>query len=337
MQNPNGPAAKASVKELKSQAVAPVAGDKLQKAIAAAGLCSRRQAEVMISEGKVSVNGDVARLGDRVKPQDRIDVNGREVKRDLVSFERRVILYNKPEGEVCSTQDEAGRPLVFKKLPRLFGQRWVMVGRLDINTSGLLLFTNDGELASRLMHPSYEIEREYAVRVLGEVREDQLQQLLQGVELEDGPARFKKLMVAGGTGANQWFHVTIQEGRKREVRLLWESQGLVVSRLKRIRYGIQKLGSLKAGQQRELALEEIKLLSDQVQLETLKASKQLANRVAQAGKPPRSAEGRGRGSDQGRGDDRGRSSDHRGSENRGSEYQGKPPSRNAGRGRRSDR
>lgn len=288
--NPNqGPTGKASVKEQKSQATAHAQGEKLQKVIASAGLCSRRQAEVLITEGKVLVNDQIATLGSRVLPKDRVQVNGRELKRDLEPFQRRILMYNKPEGELCSTQDDQGRPLVFKKLPRLFGQRWVMVGRLDINTSGLLLFTNDGELASRLMHPSYEIEREYAVRVLGEVTEEHLQQLLKGVELEDGPARFKRVLSAGGTGANQWYHVTIQEGRKREVRRLWESLGLVVSRLKRIRYGCQELGSLKVGQLRELALEEIKLISDQVQLETLKASKQARLISPGASKPARTS------------------------------------------------
>lgn len=213
-------------------------GEKLQKLLARMGLGSRRQLEEIIKTGRISINGKTATLGDRATPQDEIRVDGRLVRvKAEREKRRRVIAYYKPEGEICSASDPEGRPTVFDRLPKLTGDRWVMVGRLDINSSGLLLFTNDGELAHRLMHPSSEVTREYAVRVLGEVTPDIARTLTTGVALEDGMAKFDDIKEGGGTGVNKWYHVTLKEGRKREVRRMFESQELKVSRLIRTRYG----------------------------------------------------------------------------------------------------
>ncbi len=232
--------------------------ERLQKLLANAGLGSRRRIEGWIREGRVEVNGRKASLGDRATLQDRILVDGKPVsRRRLSSNERFVILYNKPEGEVVTRSDPEGRKTVFRNLPKLPQGRWIAVGRLDVNSSGLLLFTNDGELANRLMHPKQLIEREYAVRVHGEVTEAMLEQLVRGVELEDGPARFEEVVSSGGEGSNRWFHVVLMEGRKREVRRMWEAVGAVVNRLKRVRFGPIFLDSkVKAGQWRELDKKE---------------------------------------------------------------------------------
>ncbi|MCC5857962.1 MAG: pseudouridine synthase [Ectothiorhodospiraceae bacterium] len=212
--------------------------EKLQKVLARAGLGSRRQIEAMIAAGRVQVNGEPARVGDRVTGHEKIRVDGNLVPPDkLAGPDRRVIMYHKPVGEVTSRDDPEGRPTVFSSLPRLRAGRWISVGRLDVNTLGLLLFTNDGELANRLMHPGYRMPRRYAVRVFGEVDQAMIGRLLQGVELEDGPARFDAIEAGGAQGENQWFHVTLHEGRQREVRRLWESQGVRVSRLIRVAYG----------------------------------------------------------------------------------------------------
>ena len=212
--------------------------EKLHKVLARAGLGSRRTMERWIQEGRVSVNGKIARLGERVGPDDLLRVDGRTLTPQQAEPARiRVLAYHKPAGEICTRSDPQGRPDIFEHLPRLRSGRWIAVGRLDLNTSGLLLLTNDGELANRLMHPSNRVEREYAVRILGEVDRDALERLRKGVQLEDGPARFERLKEAGGSGANHWYHVMIREGRNREVRRLWESQGVTVSRLTRIRYG----------------------------------------------------------------------------------------------------
>ncbi|SCZ49282.1 23S rRNA pseudouridine(2605) synthase RluB [Thiohalomonas denitrificans] len=212
--------------------------EKLQKLLARAGFGSRRELEAWITAGRVSVNGRVATLGDRVEESDLIRVDGRVLSRHRKAGpRRRVLVYNKPEGELVTRSDPEGRPTVFENLPRAGGGRWIPVGRLDVNTSGLLLLTNDGELANRLMHPSSEVEREYAVRIYGEPSPEVIKQLTEGVELEDGFARFDSVVDAGGEGTNHWFHVVIREGRNREVRRLWESQGGVVSRLIRVRYG----------------------------------------------------------------------------------------------------
>jgi 23S rRNA pseudouridine2605 synthase len=212
--------------------------ERLQKVLARAGLGSRRTIELWIQEGRVKVNQVVATLGQRVGAEDQIEVDGRKLSARVLSpVTQQVICYHKPVGEVCTRDDPEGRPTVFERLPSLAQGRWVSVGRLDINTSGLLLLTTDGTLANRLMHPSYALEREYAVRVLGEVTEDALRNLTKGVLLEDGMARFARVIDAGGQGANHWYHVVLNEGRKREVRRLWEAQGVQVSRLIRIRYG----------------------------------------------------------------------------------------------------
>ncbi|MCK4950568.1 MAG: pseudouridine synthase [Gammaproteobacteria bacterium] len=213
-------------------------GERLQKVLAAAGLGSRRKIESWIKEGRLQVNGELAKLGDRVTSKDKVQLDGRLLRTEQLSKSPlRVIAYHKPEGQVCTRSDTEGRKTLFEFLPRLSNGRWITVGRLDINTSGLILCTTDGELANRLMHPSQKIDREYAVRVLGEVTPEMLASLRAGVELEDGPAHFSDIVDAGGKGANHWYHVVLQEGRKREVRRLWESLGIKVSRLMRVRYG----------------------------------------------------------------------------------------------------
>ena len=233
-------------------------GERLQKLLADAGYGSRRQLEGLIAEGRIKVNGAVAKLGDRATPDDRIEINGRPVgARRLAGDRRFVIAYNKPEGELVTRRDPEGRKTVFDRLPHLPTGRWIAVGRLDVNSAGLLLLTNDGELANRLMHPRASIEREYAVRVNGEVTDEMVLRMVNGVELEDGPARFEDVVESGGRGSNRWFHVVIMEGRRREVRRLWEAVGATVSRLKRVRYGPIILGSsVRAGQWRELDPQE---------------------------------------------------------------------------------
>lgn len=241
--------------------------EKLQKILASTGLGSRRQIEELIREGRVKVNGLVATIGDRATAADKIEVDGRPVRIKAQQNQTRVLIYNKPEGEICTRNDPEGRPTVFDRLPRIGGQRWIAVGRLDINTSGLLLFTTDGELANRLMHPSYQVDREYAVRVMGAVDDEMLARLREGVLLEDGIGRFSDITPAGGTGINQWFYVTLLEGRNREVRRLWESQGVAVSRLKRVRFGPLMLPSrVKVGKWEELGEDQIKALYQLVQL-----------------------------------------------------------------------
>ncbi|WP_148253477.1 23S rRNA pseudouridine(2605) synthase RluB [Aidingimonas lacisalsi] len=237
--------------------------EKLQKVLARAGMGSRREMESVIQEGRVKVNGQVATLGDRIDVRDKVLFDDRPVVlRGVDETPRRVIMYNKPEGELCTRKDPEGRHTVFERLPRLKGERWIAIGRLDINTSGLLLFTTDGELANRLMHPSTEIEREYAVRVMGEVSQAQVKTMVEGVMLDDGPARFTDVQEFGGEGINTWFHVVLMEGRNREVRRLWESQGLTVSRLKRVRYGNIFLDKrARAGEWTELTQEEVDDLS----------------------------------------------------------------------------
>ncbi|WP_300001687.1 23S rRNA pseudouridine(2605) synthase RluB [uncultured Cedecea sp.] len=232
--------------------------EKLQKVLARAGHGSRREIETIISAGRVSVDGKIATLGDRVEvtPSIKIRIDGHLISvKESVEQICRVLAYYKPEGELCTRSDPEGRPTVFDRLPKLRGARWIAVGRLDVNTCGLLLFTTDGELANRLMHPSREVEREYAVRVFGEVGDDKIKQLSRGVQLEDGPAAFKSIKFTGGEGINQWYSVTLTEGRNREVRRLWEAVGVQVSRLIRVRYGdIQLPKGLPRGGYTELDL-----------------------------------------------------------------------------------
>jgi len=259
--------------------------EKLQKIIAHAGLASRREAEQWIKAGRVSVNGSIAELGDRAGEKDKIRVDGKLLSvTSKENFQRRMLAYHKPEGEICTRKDPQGRVSVFDALPGIKQGRWLNVGRLDINTSGLIFFTNDGELASRLMHPSHQVLRKYAVRVRGEVSEQILKQLVIGVELDDGYAKFESIDDVGGEGSNHWYNVTLREGKNREVRRLWESFDLQVSRLHRIQYGHFELPrSLKRGRWRELSEAELAEFEQLVDLKKTRASKtfQQANRKNQ--------------------------------------------------------
>ena len=263
--------------ELPELAEEKASDDKLQKVLARAGVGSRREMERWIAAGRVTINKEKAQLGDRVTWRDHISVDGKQV--DIVSpnnIERRVLIYNKPEGEIVTRSDPENRSTVFDKLPRLKGERWIAVGRLDINTAGLLLFTTDGELANSLMHPSTTIEREYAVRVMGHVTMEQVTAMHQGVLLDDGMARFNDIQEFGGEGINRWYHVVIMEGRNREVRRLWESQGLRVNRLKRVRYGNVFLPpQLRAGMWMEMPQPEINALSQFVGMRPKKVKRRL--------------------------------------------------------------
>ncbi len=242
--------------------------EKLQKVLARVGLGSRRYMEEVIAAGRVSINGTVAQVGERIEPGDELRIDGRKVQFQIEDeIRRRVLIYYKPEGEICSRNDPESRPTVFEQLPAIAGDRWVMVGRLDINSSGLLLFTNDGELANRLMHPSNEIEREYAVRVMGEVTPLIKNTMLKGVVLDDGPAKFENFSEIGGEGINRWYQVVVKEGRNREVRRIFESQGLKVSRLLRTRYGTVILPrELRTGRWIELDKNDIDNLTKSVEL-----------------------------------------------------------------------
>ena len=227
--------------------------ERLQKALASAGLGSRREMETWISEGRVQVNGETAVLGSKVCARDIIKVSGKRVYIRFEDKRTRILIYHKAEGEIVSRDDPEGRDTVFDNLPKLRGAKWIAIGRLDFNTEGLMIFTTSGELANNLMHPRFEVEREYAVRVLGELTEEMIQKLLDGVELDDGPAKLQSLFVAGGEGANRWYRVIIMEGRKREVRRIFEHLGLTVSRLTRIRFGpISLPPQLRRGQKTEL-------------------------------------------------------------------------------------
>ncbi|OTG65701.1 ribosomal large subunit pseudouridine synthase B [Acinetobacter sp. ANC 4470] len=242
--------------------------EKLQKVLARVGLGSRRYMEEVIAAGRVSINGRVAQVGERIEPTDELRIDGRKVQFQIEDeIRRRVIIYYKPEGEICSRSDPESRPTVFEQLPAIPGDRWVMVGRLDINSSGLLMFTNDGELANRLMHPSNEIEREYAVRVMGEVTPQIRNNMTNGVVLDDGPAKFESFSEIGGEGINRWYQVVVKEGRNREVRRIFESQGLKVSRLLRTRYGSVILPrELRTGRWIELDKNDIDNLTKSVEL-----------------------------------------------------------------------
>ena len=211
--------------------------EKIQKVLARAGVASRREIERWITAKRIKVNGKLATLGDRICDTDKVLVDGKPFYIKKSTPRRRVLIYHKPTGEICSRSDPEHKKTVFDTLPRLNNGRWVAIGRLDINTSGLLLFSTDGELAHRLMHPSYEFEREYAVRVMGDVSKEVIATLTTGVDLDGEQARFDQIIDKGGTGANHWYHVILKEGKNREVRRLWESQELTVSRLMRVRFG----------------------------------------------------------------------------------------------------
>ncbi len=226
---------------------------KLHKILAQSGLGSRRDMEALIARGEVRVNGQVATTGTRITDTDVVTIERRKVRLNFSEMAPRVLLYHKPEGEIVSRDDPEGRPSVFDVLPRVRGAKWISVGRLDFNTSGLLLFTTSGTLANQLMHPRFEVEREYAVRVVGELSEEQLQEACREILLEDGPARFERIRDNGGEGTNHWYQVTLKEGRNREVRRLFEALHLMVGRLIRVRYGIIDLPPrLKRGQFMEL-------------------------------------------------------------------------------------
>ena len=240
------------------------AGERIQKVLARGGVGSRREIERWIDEGRLKINGDIVKLGDRLKVGDYLQLNDRVMHWEKFAIQpTRVLIYHKPTGEVVTRSDPQGRPVVFSQLPVLETARWISVGRLDINTSGLLLVTNNGELANKLMHPSTQVEREYAVRILGNVSDETLEKLKKGVELEDGVAKFDAIRFFGGEGANKWSHVIVSEGRNRLVRRLWEAQEVIVSRLMRVRYGPVVLPErLKTGAYYELTDKELDLLFD---------------------------------------------------------------------------
>ncbi|HET9734874.1 MAG TPA: pseudouridine synthase [Burkholderiales bacterium] len=237
----------------------PPQAERLQKLLAAAGLGSRREIEGWIVAGRIRLNGAPATLGDRAGPTDTVELDGRRIELRTGARQPRVLLYHKPEGEMVTRSDPGGRPTVFARMPAIPGGKWVAVGRLDINTAGLLLLTDSGELANRLMHPRYEVEREYAVRVLGELSVEDRRRLLAGVQLEDGMARFDRLEPSGAAeGANRWYRVVLREGRNREVRRLLEAIGRKVSRLLRVRYGPVSLPrDLRPGRWVELDAESV--------------------------------------------------------------------------------
>jgi 23S rRNA pseudouridine2605 synthase len=243
------------------------ATERLQKVMAAAGLGSRRALEKQIAGDKVLVNGETAQLGRNVAAGDTISFDEKSWKVVSIPVKHRTLIYNKPEGEVTSRSDPQGRPTVFDRLPRVKDGRWVAIGRLDINTTGLLLLTTDGEFAHSMMHPSSNVDREYACRIRGQASAEQIQRLKDGVELNDGPASFSDIQEAGGSGENNWYHVTIMEGRNREVRRLWKAVGLIVSRLKRVRYGAAFLPKrLRVGQWAEISSADHVVLREDIGL-----------------------------------------------------------------------
>ena len=256
--------------------------ERIQKVLARAGYGSRRQLETWIQEGKVTVNGEVATLGDQIKEGDTIKLDGKPCSPKRVWQQpQQVLLYHKPVGEVCTRNDPEGRRTIFQSLPAPEQGRWVSVGRLDLNTSGLIILTTDGELANQLMHPSNQMDREYAVRVLGEVTPEMMQQLRDGVMLEDGEAKFTDIQESGGEGANHWYHVVIQEGRNREVRRLWEAIGVQVSRLTRLRYGpVIMPNKLKPGRWMPLEGKELDYLYEEAGLKSQAAAVQKTGRGA---------------------------------------------------------
>ncbi|MEM7195670.1 MAG: pseudouridine synthase [Pseudomonadota bacterium] len=236
-------------------------GERLQKYLSSIGVGSRRKVDSWIAEGRVRVNGQVAQPGIRVTEKSRISIDGKPVRARAAESKTRFIIYNKPEGEICTRSDPQNRPTVFRQLPRLKGERWVVVGRLDINTRGLLLFTNSGSAANRLMHPSNMVEREYLCRVFGEVNKQTVERLLEGIAIDGRKSSFLKVKRQRGEGRNTWYKVVLTQGRYREVRRLWEKVGCQVNRLVRIRYGPVELPrSLRQGQWSELSAGEVNRL-----------------------------------------------------------------------------
>jgi 23S rRNA pseudouridine2605 synthase len=294
------PDSTAAKRVLAPQADAP----KLHKVLAQAGLGSRLEMEQLILEGRISVNNEPAHVGQRIQYGDQIKVNGKPIRFRIAPPPARVIAYHKPVGEVVTHDDPQNRPTVFRKLPRLYQGKWQSVGRLDLNTEGLLLFTSSGELANQLMHPRFGLEREYAVRVLGALSNEEKQRLLDGVSLDDGPAQFTTMEDGGGEGSNCWYRVTIQEGRNREVRRLFEAVGHAVSRLIRIRYGAMVLPrGLKRGHWMELDERDIARL-----MQAAGVSAQSKGRADQPGGPGRGTGGRGQRPDRARQGPRGAAS-----------------------------
>lgn len=275
-------------------------GERLQKVAARAGLGSRRELEGLIREGRVKLNGGTAELGATVAAGDRVWVNDRTYRVRPVKGEKvRVLIYHKPEGEVTTRSDPEGRRTVFDRLPSVRQGRWIAIGRLDLNTSGLLLLTTDGELANAMMHPSGEVDREYACRIHGEVTEQMLERLTGGVELEDGMARFTDIVPGDGGPTNRWYYAALMEGRNREVRRLWESQGVQVSRLKRVRYGAVPLPEdLRPGQWVELQPDDVRVLREDVGLSpaadtlTLEPTKPSRAKSSRGGAASRSKKGK---------------------------------------------
>jgi 23S rRNA pseudouridine2605 synthase len=248
--------------------------ERIQKLLAHQGVASRRQVDLMLQQGRISVDGKIAKPGDQISGKEKIALDGKLIRIANLDSRPKVLMYHKPVGQVCTRADPQGRPNVFQNLPNLAQGRWVSIGRLDINTSGLILFTNQGELANRLMHPSFEIEREYAVRVHGAVTSDMLQALSQGVELDDGLAKFDAIIDSGGEGTNHWYHVVLKEGKNREVRRLWESVGVEISRLIRVRYHSFNLPKwLKPGKYRLFEDEVVKRLYQKLDLDYMHTAK----------------------------------------------------------------
>jgi len=242
--------------------------ERIQKVLAHHGIGSRREIDRLLQEGRIKVNGRVAKPGDQLKGGEKVTLDDKPVRLSRHQIRPKVLMYHKPVGLVCTRADPEGRPNVFSQLPKLQQGRWIGIGRLDINTSGLLLFTNHGELANRMMHPSFELEREYAVRVRGQVTPAHIESLQSGIELEDGLARFDQVVDGGGQGSNHWYHVVLREGRNREVRRLWESIGVEVSRLVRVRYHQFNLPKwLKPGKHRFLEDATVKKLFESLELE----------------------------------------------------------------------
>ena len=277
--NPNkktsNPPQKRDINKTSESEVTTQTGERIQKVLARGGLGSRREVERWIEEKRLSVNGVIVTPGQHLKLGDQVQLNGRTVNWEKYSNQKtRVLVYNKPTGEVVTRRDPQGRPVVFTRLPKLEIGRWISIGRLDINTSGLLLLTNNGELANRMMHPSSEVDREYAVRILGEVSDEVIETLKTGVELEDGKAQFSDIQFFSGEGANKWFHVVVKEGRNRLVRRLWESQDVTVSRLMRVRYGPAVLPqNVRAQDSYELNEKELAIFMEFVGMEAEKSLK----------------------------------------------------------------
>ena len=245
----------------------PAEGHKLQKMLAAAGLGSRREMETWITAERVSVNGETATLGDRIMPGDRVLVDKRPVKLNFEVELPRILIYHKQEGEIVSRDDPKARKTVFDALPRVRNGKWIAIGRLDFNTEGLLIFTTSGELANRLMHPSFEVEREYTVRIMGELSQEQMKQMTAGIELEDGMGYFERIAEMGGESSNRWYQVIIKEGRNREVRRMFEKMGMMVSRLIRVRFGMVNLPPrVKRGQMLELESVQVAAILNWVNL-----------------------------------------------------------------------